>query len=175
MPRNAYIDTSQVTAGLRALAEKTPIILDPLMRSLAMAVRHRARKLAPVESGHLRQGIRYEKLSYGKYVVYAFTKWGGVRREYAVTVHEALQYRHKPGTGAKFIEIPIEAIAQSEAGKLIADELLKRMASGSKFTGAYRVYEGAIDQDAIAEKVAQFSKQGTTRRRKRRSRYQNAR
>jgi hypothetical protein len=156
--------------GLKDIAERTPLIIDPLMRALAMAVRHRARQIVPVESGHLRQGIRYQRLSYGRYVVYAFTKWGDVKREYAMVVHEALQYRHAGGKGAKYIEIPIEAIADTEAGKLIAEELLKRMKDGASFKGAYKVYENAIDEDELLDMITKKAENAPIKPRKPRKR-----
>lgn len=142
--RNRQIDASSVTSGLQHIAEETPVIIDDLMDQLAQAIRHAARQIVRVKSGHLRQGIRYKRVAPGVYEIYAFTRWGGIRQSYAVVIHETI---------VKYIEIPLMEIGSGETAKRIADELIQRLRDGRARRGAYKVY---LDDDMLSDNYKQL-------------------
>lgn len=152
MRNSRFIDASEVKGNISSIIQSFPQITDALLLNIAKALRSDARRIVPMDTGHLKQSIRYTRNQDGSYTIYAFTRWGSVTRNYAVYVHESLATHHTSGQ-AKYIERPLLKIAAGPMAEMIAQELLKRMAENTNFKGAWKIVKGMnidygeIDQD----------------------------
>lgn len=62
-----------------------------------------SQKIVPVKTTHLKTTARTRAHGTG-FKVYVTVSYGA---NYAIFVHEMVEYRHKPGTQAKFLETPL--------------------------------------------------------------------
>lgn len=120
------VDASQVLNCLEGLALDSTILVEIVLRKAMNECRRQARKIVAKYTGHLQQGIRI-KITGSTATIYAFTKWGGIKRDYAKVVHE----KHK--TGGKFIEKPILQMAAGGYLKILTEAVRARLAGGQTF------------------------------------------
>lgn len=109
---------------LRALAREHKAAMEGALYEWAnVLMGERMKPVTPVDTGALRDsGLVDEPVSTvsGVKVTLGF---GGVAAPYAIYVHEDLEARHSPGTGAKFVERPLheaEPHMSAEVGALFA-------------------------------------------------------
>jgi hypothetical protein len=72
-----------------------------------------AKRLVPVDTGALRASIHAEPAFTTPTYVRVRVVCGGPAAPYAVIIHEDLDMRHAPGTSAKFLSIPMEALKRT--------------------------------------------------------------
>lgn len=126
---STIIDASEVFESLAALARDTPIMGREALRETAKIVRREARELVPVDTGKLRNGIRFRVPDNETAVITASSEVGGKHREYAAQVHEDLETPHVNGGQAKYLEVPVLEIGSSgEMQRQIAHAIQKRFA-----------------------------------------------
>lgn len=152
--RDRLVDASQVINTISQIGRQLPLIVDKLLNELAKAIRSEARQVVPKDTGHLRQSIRYKKMSDGSYSIYAYTRWGDVSRDYAVIVHEDMKAQHAAGKSAKFIERPLLRFAGGPMAGYIAQELLRRLALNQSLAGAWKVVNDLEDDNEIMLEAA---------------------
>lgn len=83
--------------------------LKQAMKGTAEAVLNESKKIVPWDTGTLKDSGRVEDPVVDSNGIEVEISYGGAASKYAGIVHENMNARHKDGTSAKYLEIPVMA------------------------------------------------------------------
>ena len=112
----------ELNAKLSKMTAESRVMLRPLIQKIALDLKGKAQKKAPVDTGDLR-GSAYYKTSVASGDLSAEV---GFNSPYATRQHENMQYHHEKGGEAKYLENPLKENSEKYI-KMIGDGVMKEL------------------------------------------------